>query len=439
MSKRSTVLLDSPEDSPASSPSRRASARPQAGTRRDIFEEFDDEADEGSQERPRSGRVRSTSPDSALKLRIRSRLPRTLWGRIATGLALLVIAGGMVALLMWARSFLLHDPRFRIASAASVEIEGNHHLTRSELLNIFGNDIGRNIFQVSLADRQAELQSLPWVQHATLMRLLPGRLRVAIVERVPVAFVREGSHIELVDGDGVLLGMSPRGISAQAEPQYSFPVLLGILSIDPASTREARMKIYARLMSDLDSGGEKISKGLSEVDLSNPEDVKVLVPDHGSELLVHLGEDHFLERFRRFRELLPQWRSQYPNLSSIDMRYEREVVLDMANSASTAPKADSPVASTEKSAETKPPAPVKRAARPVGKAVAHAKPPVHGHPAAPAAVKKADHPAAPRPTAAQANSFAAISAAARSAYHPSSKPSAGKPMPPAQSSQGAPQ
>ena len=56
-------------------------------------------------------------------------------------------------------------------------------------------------------ERRAELERLPWVEHATVMRLLPDRLRVSIVERTPVAFVRQGSHIGLVDASGVLMDM----------------------------------------------------------------------------------------------------------------------------------------------------------------------------------------------------------------------------------------
>jgi cell division protein FtsQ len=44
---------------------------------------------------------------------------------------------------------------------------------------------------------------------------------------------------------------------------------------------------------------------------------------------VHFGEDNFLERYRRFKEHLPEWRTLYPKLSSVDMRYEQQVVLQM--------------------------------------------------------------------------------------------------------------
>lgn len=294
--------------------------------RRDFDEDFaggfDKTEDDWEQEK---GRPRP----QGLKLKLRTRLPRSLAGRIATGMALLAIAGAGIALLMITRTFLLHDERFTIQSASSIEVEGNDHLTRAQLLGIFGEDIGRNIFRISLTERQADLEALPWVQHATVMRLLPDRIRLSIVERKPIAFVRQGSRIELVDASGILLAMREEGDNAQAEPHYSFPVVTGVSSSDPASTRAARMKIFERFTADLDSSGEKVSEVLSEIDLSNPEDVKALIPVHSTEILVHFGDDHFLDRYRKFKELLPHWQAQYPNLASVDMRYEREVVLDM--------------------------------------------------------------------------------------------------------------
>jgi cell division protein FtsQ len=155
-------------------------------------------------------------------------------------------------------------------------------------------------------------------------------MRVSIVERTPVAFVRQGNHIGLVDANGVLLDMP---MDAKANEHYSFPVVTGISVTDPLSTRAARMKIYQRFTTDLDSSGEKISQELSDVDLSNPEDVKALIPDHSSEILVHFGEDDFLGRYRRFKEHLSEWRTVYPKLSSVDMRYERQVVLEMEQGA----------------------------------------------------------------------------------------------------------
>jgi cell division protein FtsQ len=293
-------------------------ASPDRRLRRDLSEDFADPYDDDDAPVRRRG----------VRVRFRG-LPTTKWGRIFAGCGLLLCLGvGTVAFLM-ARSYLLHDERFVIQSSSSIEFQGNAHVTRAQLLGIFGEDVERNIFTVSLEQRKAELERLPWVAHATVMRLLPNRMRVSIVERTPVAFVRQGSHIGLADANGVLLDMN-----AKPSEHYSFPVVTGISADEPLSTRAARMKIFERFTSELDgagekTAGEKISEELSEVDLSNPEDVKAMIPDHSTEILVHLGEEAFLDRYRRFKEHLPEWRTLYPKLSSVDMRYERQVVLEM--------------------------------------------------------------------------------------------------------------
>jgi cell division protein FtsQ len=205
--------------------------------------------------------------------------------------------------------------------------------------------VDRNIFNIPLSERRAELESLPWVEHATVMRLLPDRVRVAIVERTPVAFVRQGRQIGLVDAHGALFDLPSadegRGAAARKEPQYSFPVLTGISAADPQSTRAARMRIYLGFVAALDGSGESVSRRLSEVDLSNPEDVKAIVSsaaprgsserdaERGADILVHFGDAKFLERYRQYEQHLPEWRAQYPRLASVDMRYERQVVLEM--------------------------------------------------------------------------------------------------------------
>ena len=313
-------MLEAPERGCASeyeAPRRRAAA-PNRKLRRDFSEDFSDDF-------PEDEDIAPTRRRGGVRLKFGG-LPRTKWGRIAAGFVVVVFLGICVAAVAMARNALLHDERFVIQSSSAIEFVGNVHATREQLLNVFGADVERNIFYVPLAERRAELEQLPWVAHATVMRLLPNRLRVSVVERTPVAFVRDGSHIGLVDASGVLLGMPP---GARGDAHYSFPVVTGIVASDPLSTREARMKIFERFTSDLDSGGDKISQGLSEVDLSNPEDVRALIPTDSTDILVHFGEDHFLERYQKFEEHLPEWRTQYPKLASVDMRYDTQAVLEM--------------------------------------------------------------------------------------------------------------
>ena len=321
-------------------------------------------------------------------------LPKTLWGRILAGCGLLVMTAATIAGGLWVRSFLLHDEHFVVPSSEAIQIAGNSNLTRAQLLSVFGEDVDRNVFTIPLTERRTELESLPWVAHATVMRLLPNRIRVSVVERTPVAFVRQGSQIGLVDENGVLFDL-PGPTAQQGAPQYSFPVLTGISAADPLSTRTARMKIFSSFMSALDAGREGISHQVSEVDVSNPEDVKAIIPDAGAtgpDILVHFGEEKFLERYHQYKEHLPEWRTQYPKLSSVDMRYERQVVLEMQPGAAV-PTGDSAPAASAKDAAQPATTAAKQSAGPAKKSAAAGKKTV----AAPKKVGSAKKRVTPKP------------------------------------------
>lgn len=138
-----------------------------------------------------------------------------------------------------------------------------------------------------------------------------------------MAFVQVGAKIALIDGHGVVMEMPAKGAKG-----YSFPVLVGMGESEPLSTRAARMKIYSQLVRELDADGSHNSQDLSEVDLSDPEDVKVTVSDPQGEVLVHLGSTGFAERFKIYKGHVQEWRQQFQRLDSVDLRYDRQVIVN---------------------------------------------------------------------------------------------------------------
>ena len=271
-------------------------------------------------------------------------------GRIALAAGALAVLGGFAYLYFATRTYLERDARFRITGAANIQATGLTQVSRADMLPIFGEDIGRNIFFVPLSERRKQLEQIPWVERATVMRVLPDQIRVTLVERQPVAFTRVGQQIGLVDADGVLLSMPP---VAMAQHHYSFPVITGIDPGDPAASRKARMAVYGRLMTELDTGGQHLSQQISEIDLTDPEDARVLMPEQGTDILAHFGQDHFMERYQRYKAHIAEWRQQYPNLAAVDLRYDQQVVLQM-KSGSEASQPSAGAAGMQPSIDGKP-------------------------------------------------------------------------------------
>ncbi len=256
--------------------------------------------------------------------------PASKTGRVFLALGALAIVVAGFACWLIAKRYLERDARFRIEGSANIEAAGLSQVSRSDLLPVFGEDVGRNIFFVNLSDRRKKLEQIPWIQRASVMRLLPDRIRISVVERTPIAFVRQGQQIGLVDADGVLLTMPA---ATMTQHHYSFPVVTGIDAADSQPSRKMRMAVYQHLVHDLDSSGQHLSEQISEIDLTDPQDARVLMPEQGRDILAHFGDDHFLDRYQRYKAHIAEWRQQYPHLATVDLRYDQQVVLQMASGA----------------------------------------------------------------------------------------------------------
>jgi cell division protein FtsQ len=214
-----------------------------------------------------------------------------------------------------------HSWRFRVESSDKLKITGTQNVTKAQVMEVMGADIGRNIFFIPLDQQKAQLEQIPWVESASVMRFVPNRLQVEIHERTPVAFARVGPRIALIDAGGTLMEL-PRS------RRYSFPVILGMNPGEPLSTRAPRMKAYEELIRDLDSGGARYSQDLSEVDLSDLDDVKVRVNDPAGNVLLHLGSSDYLKRYRIYASHAQKWRQQFQKLESVNLRYDNQVIVN---------------------------------------------------------------------------------------------------------------
>src|SRR3954463_1222917 len=241
---------------------------------------------------------------------------RLLWAFVAvTVLCVLAIGAGMLY------HYGERSWRFRIESSDNIDVAGMENVTKAQIMEVMGADIGRNIFFIPLAQQKAQLEQIPWVESASVMRFVPNRLRVEIHERTPVAFARVGPRIFLIDAGGSLMELPQKR-------KFSFPVILGMYPGEPLSTRVPRMKAYNQLVQDLDSGGARYSQDLSEVDLSDLENLKVRVNDAAGDFLVDLGSSDYLKRYRIYVSHVQQWRQQFQKLESVNLRYDNQVIVN---------------------------------------------------------------------------------------------------------------
>jgi cell division protein FtsQ len=244
------------------------------------------------------------------------------------------IAGASAA---WtAGRFLLYGQPMLLIKPEQIEVNGNHIVSREAVLQQFVHDRNRSVLRIPLDSRRSALEEISWVESATVQRILPNRIRIDLIERTPIAFLRNGTELALVDAHGVILDR-PRGEDLQ------FPIVTGLSENMAREERGKRMQTYQEFMNDIDLVRSGSSDRVSEIDLANPKDLRAVMtgianPADPQALTIHFGASDFTGKYRMVVENFAQWQASNGRVHSIDLQYAKQVVLNPDTTSASATK-----------------------------------------------------------------------------------------------------
>jgi cell division protein FtsQ len=141
-----------------------------------------------------------------------------------------------------------------VLSVRRVRLFGAKHTQNVDVIEAAGLDRSDNLLLVSTDDIETAAETLPWVERAEVRRVLPGTLRVKVVERKPAMALALGAGSRksrwLLDRDGRILARSRR--------HRRLPVLAGMTveGLEPGSlvgsdAARAALRAYASMPTGL--------------------------------------------------------------------------------------------------------------------------------------------------------------------------------------------
>jgi cell division protein FtsQ len=241
---------------------------------------------------------------------------RARW--IAGRIVLLVSGVAVSAGIAFGVASAVRSPRFAVTS---VEVTGQHRMTREDIVAAAGIPEGVNLFAFDARDVEARLEALPLIRRAEVIRSLPNRVTLTIEERRPFTMVHAG-QLHWIDEDGVDLGFESRAVALGA------PVLSGLGPDDlgagnhgrPSGRVAAGISLLRRLL----RARSALLGQISEIDVSRAEG-PVLYTVDGIE--VRLGKEDWEARLGRLQGVLAQLSASGESVTSIDLRFRDQVVL----------------------------------------------------------------------------------------------------------------
>jgi len=211
----------------------------------------------------------------------------------------------------------LDMPQLRVQH---LTMRGAEKLSAGELEALVEGLRGEHILTADLDAYRARLLQSPWVQDASLRRVLPSTIEIAITERRPMGLGRVDGRLFLIDPGGVVI----EEYGAQ-HAEYDLPIVDGLRG-DPRATGflidPARAMLAARLI-EATAGDPAIAPRLSQIDVTDAHDAVVLLD--GDRALLHVGDAQFAERLRSYLSLAPTLRERLDEIDYVDLRFDERV------------------------------------------------------------------------------------------------------------------
>ena len=201
-----------------------------------------------------------------------------------------------------------------------MSVRGHERLSTGEVLALVEGLRGQNILAADLGHWQQKLLSSPWVESATIRRVLPSTVEITVRERRPMGVARIGTAMYLVDARGVIIDEH-----GPAYADVDLPIIDGLSSSpqDGGSIIDvARAEFAARVIGAL-SARPELQQRVSQVDVSNLHDAVLLLD--GDPALLRLGDADFVARLQQYVDLAPALRERVTAVDSVDLRFDERL------------------------------------------------------------------------------------------------------------------
>jgi len=239
----------------------------------------------------------------------------------------LAVGGVLVA---FGASVVRHFATSTELAVKAIEVDGARHTAPDAVRAVLRPYLGRNLVELDLDEVAEAATRDPWVREASVKRMLPGTLRVSVVERTPgaLALLRGTAHV--VDDRGVVMGPAGPGLA------FDLPLLVG-LDHHQGKELDAALARGVAFLASLREAHPSWAQGISEIDLSRDDRVTLTRVDGGPTLL--LDPDNIDRNVGAYLALQPTIARKVGDAARVDLRWSRRI--------SILPAGDPPVTESE--------------------------------------------------------------------------------------------
>ncbi|MDP8218193.1 MAG: FtsQ-type POTRA domain-containing protein [Candidatus Theseobacter exili] len=237
-----------------------------------------------------------------------------IWLRSAKTFVFVLLIAVLMAIFLYSGFFvILKDDHFAVKE---IKVTNNRSLASDRIVELSGINIGENIFKVNLKNILSRIREAALVKNAIVRRKLPDTIEIKIFERDPIISVPVEDKKDVwmnIDEFGVVTGYgddrSPYIPVTGLKVKFT---RIGSLLSRPALHRALEVsELYRRTK-------VHAFMDIERLDLSSLKDVVIFLKE-GDE--IHMGSEHYEERFGKLLAILEDLKEKGKRPSVIDLRF----------------------------------------------------------------------------------------------------------------------
>ncbi|MBN2317647.1 MAG: FtsQ-type POTRA domain-containing protein [Acidobacteria bacterium] len=285
-----------------------------------------------------------SSPSNGRKIPVRKKTSQKIGKNRITGRRVLSAVrmtgklGGILliaAMILFVCIYVYNSEKFHLDDVA---IYGCKETEPARLEQIVRENVPGNILRIDLGLLQKQLVQEKWIRHVEIRRVLPSGIILYVKERVPSVILEMSGQLMIADDDGILLdAYAPR------YGKLDVPVFKGIVGKNTDSYGQyqeentARIHHALNMLSEIESGSPDYAKMISEVDISDRSNLKIMLVDNTAE--IYLGKEDYLNRFRELidSDEYQKFKSRNISIPVVDLRFDNQIIFRGIRNVSGSP------------------------------------------------------------------------------------------------------
>ena len=199
-----------------------------------------------------------------------------------------------------------------------VSVNGNKKVASQEVIALAGLVQGTHFFSFKSGEIETLVKQNPWIARAEVSRAVPGKVRISVRERAPVAAIPYHNGFLVTDGEAYT-------VEFVQVAKVSWPIITGwepVQTVVGERLDSLQVSAGLRCISQLTPG---ISSRLSEINV-NPQGDVVIFLMGGLQVFVGQADAQATKKFSTLESLLDDFAANKMDVLYVDLRYDKPVV-----------------------------------------------------------------------------------------------------------------